>query len=127
MNPFEKKGDNGLVQRIENWTGKFSIVTTNPSAGELTEQELEDLCDPKPDATGTCLGIVEEIGQNNSLNRGVLIDKMLEGVNSNDMEQTYALRERISRAIDLMIQYKFLKVNPTTGSIDSNVSIVKPA
>lgn len=110
-----------MEERIKNFQGKFKIVGSDPKVGELTESELEGLCDPEPDMTGLCLGIVEKIRENNDLDKGTLMEEMLAGGTSTNLEESMMFRARIENAINKMIFYGFLKVNPDHKGIVTNI------
>ena len=129
-NIFEKVDSsqisNGAVTRNESYEGRFTLVKDGPKAGQLTERELELLCDPLPDSTGLCRAILAEISVSNDRNKGGLVEAMLSGNTSDSPEDGMANRQRIQNAIENMLKCGFLKERTDlNGAIESNLDIIE--
>lgn len=115
-----------LMKRVSSYHGKFKLVERYSEAeeveGEITEKDLETLCDPMPDTLGLCRAILGEIEDHPDMDKGALLEAMLEGGTSDGMEDGMSNRDRIDHAIEMMLYYGFLKLrDDNSGVIISNL------
>ncbi len=116
FNIFEKKSESNIAEELKtrvelarNRHEKFHLVKGHPGPSEVTEEEMELLCDPEPDLTGgLCQLILAEISTSREIDRGGLVDAVLDGNTSDDVAGGMDNRARVQQAVDKMIEWGFL-------------------